>query len=204
MSNAQVGSEALDGGSAYRSRAQVQAQENPDQEQRDRLPWLIAGAVFLAYLMISLWRYLRFDPTSWDLGIFTEYVKQYGLLRAPIVDARTPGIDLLGDHFHPIVALIGPFFDLFPTPVTLLVGQALLTAISVIPVSRVARELLGVGAGRAIGIAYGFSWGLQELVNNDFHEVAFAVPLLAFSLSALVSKRIRAAVLWALPLVFVK
>jgi uncharacterized membrane protein len=204
LSNAQVGQEALDGGSAYLSRGDVQAPENASQEPRDRVPWLIAAAVFIAYLMISLWRYLRFDPTSWDLGIFTEYVKQYGLFRAPIVDARMPGIDLLGDHFHPIVALIGPFFDLFPTPVTLLVCQALLTAISVIPVSRVARELLGVAAGRAIGIAYGFSWGLQELVNNDFHEVAFAVPLLAFSLSALVSKRIRAAVLWALPLVFVK
>jgi uncharacterized membrane protein len=170
----------------------------------DLVPWLIAFAVFSAYLMISLWRYLRFDPTSWDLGIFTEYIKQYGLLRAPITDARTPGMDLLGDHFHPIVALIGPLFDLFPTPVTLLVCQALLTAISVIPVSRAARELLGVAAGRAIGVAYGFSWGLQELVNNDFHEVAFAVPLLAFSLSALVTRRIRAAVLWALPLVLVK
>ena len=204
MSNAQIGREALDGGSAYLSRGDVKAAEDAGQAQRDRVPWLVAAAVFIAYLMISLWRYLRFDPTSWDLGIFTEYVKQYGLFRAPVVDARLPGIDLLGDHFHPIVALIGPFFDLFPTPVTLLVGQALLTAISVIPVSRVARELLGVAPGRAIGIAYGFSWGLQELVNNDFHEVAFAVPLLAFSLSALVSKRIRAAVLWALPLVFVK
>ena len=38
----------------------------------------------------------------------------------------------------------------------------------------------------------------------DFHEIAFAVPLLAFSLSALVRGRIEAAVWWALPLVFVK
>jgi uncharacterized membrane protein len=38
----------------------------------------------------------------------------------------------------------------------------------------------------------------------DFHEVAFAVPLLACSLSALVLRRPRAAALWALPLVFVK
>src|SRR5262249_46369324 len=38
----------------------------------------------------------------------------------------------------------------------------------------------------------------------DFHEIAFAIPLLAFSLSALVRRRLRPAVLWALPLVFVK
>jgi uncharacterized membrane protein len=170
----------------------------------DWVPWLIALAVFAAYVPISVFRYWRLDPTSWDLGIFTEYVKQYASLHAPIVDIRAPGINLLGDHFHPIVALIAPFFRLFPTPVTLLVAQALLAAVSVIPVSRAAAEKLGIGAGRAIGAAYGFSWGLQQMINYDFHEIAFAVPLLAFSLSALVRGRYRAAILWALPLVLVK
>jgi uncharacterized membrane protein len=170
----------------------------------DWVPWLIALAVFAAYLPISLFRYLRLDPTSWDLGIFTEYVKQYAHLHAPIVDIRGAGFNLLGDHFHPIVALLAPFFRVFPTPVTLLVAQALLAAVSVVPVSRAAADKLGTGAGRAIGGAYGFSWGLQQMVNYDFHEIAFAVPLLACSLSALVRGRMRAAVWWALPLVFVK
>src|ERR1022692_2474957 len=170
----------------------------------DRVPWLIAVGVFAAYMTISVFRYLRLQPSSWDLGIFTEYVKQYAHLRAPIVDARTPGMNLLGDHFHPIVALIAPFFRLFPSPATLLVAQALLAALSVIPVSRAAAERLGTGAGRAIGAAYGFSWGLQQMVSYDFHEIAFAVPLLACSLSGLVRGRVRSAVGWALPLVFVK
>jgi hypothetical protein len=42
------------------------------------------------------------------------------------------------------------------------------------------------------------------MTDFDFHEVAFAVPPLAFSLSALVRGRTRAAVAWAVPLVFVK
>jgi uncharacterized membrane protein len=168
------------------------------------VPWLIALAVFAAYVPISVFRYLRLDPTSWDLGIFTEYVKQYAHARAPVVDIRGSGFNLLGDHFHPIVALIAPFFRIFPSPITLLVVQALLAAVSVVPVSRAAADKLGTGAGRAIGAAYGFSWGLQQMVNYDFHEIAFAVPLLACSLSALVRGRTRAAVWWALPLVFVK
>jgi uncharacterized membrane protein len=170
----------------------------------DRVPWLIALAVFLAYTTLSVFRFWQLDPASWDLGIFTEYVKQYSQLHAPIVDIKGAGFNLLGDHFHPIVALIAPIFRLFPTPITLLVAQAALVAISVIPVSRAAAARLGTGAGRAIGAAYGFSWGLQQLVDNDFHELAFAVPLLAFSLSALICGRRRAAALWALPLVFVK
>jgi uncharacterized membrane protein len=180
------------------------AQTIPSSTRPDLVTWLIAAAVFTAYTVISVFRYLRRDPTSWDLGIFTQYVKQYAHLRPPIVDVRGAGFNLAGDHFHPIVAVIAPFFRLFPSPVTLLVVQALLAAASVFPVSRAGRELLGPGQGRVIAAAYGFCWGLQQMVNYDFHEIAFAVPLLAFSLSALVRGRIRPAVLWALPLVFVK
>ena len=170
----------------------------------DPVTWVIALATFIAYDTISVFKYLRLDPGSWDLGIFTEYVKQLAHRTRPVVSIRGAGFNLLGDHFQPIVGLLAPFFRVFPTPETLLVAQALLTAASVIPVCRAAQELLGTWASRGIGLAYGFSWGLQQMVNFDFHEIAFAVPLLAFSLSALVRRRLRPAVLWALPLVFVK
>ena len=176
----------------------------PSRADRDPVLWLIAGTVFAAYTAISVFRYLRRDPTSWDLGIFTEYVKDFAHLRAPIVDIRGPGFNLLGDHFHPVIAVLAPFFRIVPSPVTLLVAQALLTALSVIPVYRAADQLLSRGAAQAIAAAYGLSWGLQQLVSYDFHEIAFAVPLLAASLSALVRGRTRAAILWALPLVLVK
>ena len=170
----------------------------------DPVTWAIALAVFGAYAAISLFRLMQLNPTSWDLGIYTEYVKQTAHLAAPIVDVRGAGFNLFGDHFQPIVAIIAPFFRVFPSAATLLVAQALLAALSVFPVSQIAREKLGVGPGRAIAVAYGFSWGLQQMVDYDFHEIAFAVPLLAFSLSALVRGRVRAAVWWAVPLVFVK
>jgi uncharacterized membrane protein len=171
---------------------------------RDPVTWAIALTVFGAYAALSLFRLLQLNPTSWDLGIYTEYVKQYAHLHAPIADARAAGFNLLGDHFQPIVALIAPFFRVFPSAATLLVAQALLAAASVFGVSQVARDKLGTGTGRAIAVAYGFSWGLQQMVEFDFHEIAFAVALLAFSLSALVRGHVKAAVWWALPLVFVK
>jgi uncharacterized membrane protein len=169
-----------------------------------RAPWLIAGFVFAVYVALSVFRYLQFDPASWDLGIFTEEVRQYAHLHAPIVDIRGAGFNLLGDHFSPIVALVAPFFAIAPTPITLLVVQAALTAVSVLPVTWVAAEKLGRRAGLAIGTAYGLSWGLTQMIDFDFHEIAFALPLLAFSMSALIRGRYRSSVLWALPLVFVK
>jgi uncharacterized membrane protein len=171
---------------------------------RDPFTWAIAFATFGAYCVISLMRLFQLHPTSWDLGIFTEYVKQYADFHAPIVDIRAAGFNLLGDHFSPAVAALAPFFRIFPSPATLLVAQALLVAASVFAVGQAARERLGVGQGRVIAAAYGFSWGLQQMINFDFHEIALAIPLLAFSLSAVVRGRIKAAVWWALPLAFVK
>jgi uncharacterized membrane protein len=175
-----------------------------DAIRPDWVPWLIALAVFAGYTIISVSRYLRLDPGSWDLGIFTEYVKQLAHLHAPVVNIHGAGFNLFGDHFQPIVGLIGPLFLIVPSAATLLVVQAFLTAVSVVPVSRAAEARLGTPAGRMIGAAYGLSWGLAQMIDFDFHEVAFAVPLLACSLSALLRGRTRAAVLWALPLVFVK
>jgi uncharacterized membrane protein len=171
---------------------------------RDWYVWGIAAVTLAVYCVISLSRLVQLDPASWDLGIFTEYVRQLVGLHAPVVDIRDPRLNILGDHFSPIVALIAPFFRIWPSAATLLVAQAALAAVSVFPVAQVGTEKLGVRAGRAIALAYAFSWGLQEMADFDFHEVAFAVPLLAFSLSAWVRGRTMAAVWWALPLVFVK
>ena len=171
---------------------------------RDPVTWTVALLAFGAYFVISLFRLLQLTPGSWDLGIYTEYVKQLSLLHAPIVDVRGPGFNLLGDHFQIGVAVLAPFFRLFPSPATLLFFQALATALSVFPVTAAGFALAGRQTGRLIGFAYAFSWGLQQMIDFDFHEIALAVPLLAFSLSALVRRRPAAAVAWAVPLVFVK
>jgi len=176
----------------------------PGSVWRDPVTWAIAVTVFCAYFVISLYRLLRLAPDSWDLGIYTEYVKQLSQLHAPIVDIRGPGFNLLGDHFQVAVGVLAPLFRVFPSPDTLLFCQALAAAVSVFPVAAAGCALSGRGTGRLIGFAYGFSWGLQQMIDYDFHEIALAVPLLAFSLSAVVRRRPVAAICWAVPLVFVK
>ena len=153
---------------------------------------------------MSLFRLLQLTPTSWDLGIYTEYVKQLSLLHEPIVDVRGPGFNLLGDHFQVALAVLAPFLPCLPLACDAAVFPGPAHRVVGVPrhVGRVA--LAGRSSGRLIGFAYGFSWGLQQMIVFDFHEIALAVPLLAFSLSALVRRRPRAAALWALPLVFVK
>ena len=173
-------------------------------ELHDAALWIVVAAVLVVSCVLSLSRYVRVSPATWDLGIFTEAVHRYADFQAPTVDIKAPGFDLLGDHFHPILVLLVPAFWIFPSPATLLVAQALLTAISVVPVYRAARQLLGQTEARLLCAAYGSSWGLAAMNAYDFHEVCFAVPLLAASLSSLALGNVRSSVLWSLPLVFVK
>ncbi|MGW7437483.1 DUF2079 domain-containing protein [Streptomyces sp. NPDC054849] len=144
------------------------------------------------------------DWASWDLGIFEQAIRAYAHLQVPVADLKGPGANILGDHFSPIIALVAPVYRVFPGPVTLLVVQAALFALSAVPVTRAAGRLLGRARGLAVGVAYGLSWGIQRAVEFDFHEIAFAVPLLAFSLEAVLARRWRAALLWGLPLILVK
>ncbi len=167
-------------------------------------PYLLAAALFVAYTTLSVLRYRRMETRSWDLGIFEQVVRAYAHLQAPVADLKGPGANVLGDHFSPVTALLAPAYRLFPTPVTLLVAQAALFALAAIPVTRAAARLLGRGPGLAIGAAFGLSWGIQRAVDFDFHEICFAVPLIAFGLEAVVRGRWRAALLYALPLTLVK
>ena len=168
------------------------------------LPTLIAGAVGALYVWYSVAQWRALVAPSWDLGIFTEAVQAYSRFEAPIVPIKGPGYNLLGDHFHPILALLGPIFRLFPSALTLLVVQDILIAVSVLPVARLAQRLLGRGGALLVGFAYGLGWGLQGAVGAQFHEVCVAVPLLAFGGVAFVERRWGACMAWLAPLVLVK
>ncbi|PFG39996.1 putative membrane protein DUF2079 [Georgenia soli] len=168
------------------------------------VPWLVAAVAAAVYSTFAVTQWRRLEVPSWDLGIFTQLAKAYSRLEAPVVTIKGAGFNLLGDHFHPLLVVLGPIYRLFPSGLTLLIVQALLLALSAVPLTAVARELLGPRRGAALGVAYAFSWGLQGAVAVQFHEIALAVPLLALSLAAFLRARWWACALWAAPLVLVK
>ncbi|MEV6445947.1 DUF2079 domain-containing protein [Amycolatopsis sp. NPDC051716] len=172
--------------------------------ERRAVPYVVAAVAFAGYAAWSLQRLRTFDASGFDLGIFEQAVRSYAHGHWPVSDLLGAGYPTLGDHFHPILALLAPFYLLWPSPGCLLVAQALLFALSAVPVTRCASRLLGVRRGALAGVGYVLSWGLLSAVNFDFHEVCFAVPMLAFTAEHLLHERWRAAVWCALPLVLVK
>ena len=169
------------------------------------LPLAVAAVVSALYIWYSAWQWGQIAVKSWDLSIFTQLLQQYSQFHEPIVSVKGDGYNLLGDHFHPLLAVLTPIFAIFPHAFTLLVIQALCFGASAGMFTAIATRVLHSRlSGVLLGGAFGLSWGLQYAVEAQFHEIALAVPLLTGATGAIVEKRYKAAVLWAAPLVFVK
>ena len=175
-----------------------------ESRQAPRGAALVALGVALAYSLIALVQWRTLAAPSWDLGIFSQLAKAYSTASAPIVPIKGEEFNLLGDHFHPLLVLLGPLWRIWPSPLMLLVLQGGLFGLSAYPLTRLAIERLGTVWGLLLGIAFGLSWGLQFAVSTQFHEIAFAVPILAFGLAAYLRGNALPAALWVGALVFVK
>ena len=164
---------------------------------------VVIGAWVMIYYSIVQWETMKPVP-SWDLAIFSELAKAYAHFQTPIVPVKGDGYNLLGDHFHPILILLGPIWRLFPTPLSLLITQDLLLAFSAWPLTRLASRLTNQWVAGGLGLVYVLSWGMQGAVAAQFHEIAFAMPLLAYASVAFVERRWGAVAAWSAPLVLVK
>ncbi|WP_441250615.1 DUF2079 domain-containing protein [Kitasatospora sp. McL0602] len=168
------------------------------------LPWALALVFFAAYTLLSFRRHDQALTTGFDLGIFEQAVRGYAEGHAPIVALKADGFNQLGDHFSPALALLAPLYWVWPGAKALLLGQAALLALAVHPLTGWAQRRLGPVAAVVVGAGYGASWGIASAVGFDFHEICFAVPLVAYAVVALGEGRWRHAVAWAAPLVLVK
>lgn len=191
--------------------ADVALVERPAWRERARgaartwaLPSAVGLLVAVVYTVYSLAQWRAFVVRSWDVGIFTQLASRYASLETPIVHIKGPEYHLLGDHFHPLLVLLGPVYALAPSAFTLLVLQNVLFGLAAAVVTRAAVPLLGRVTGALVGVAFGLSWGLQYAVEAQFHEIAFAVPLLAIALSGVLRERWRDALVAGALLALVK
>lgn len=172
-----------------------------------RTHWQIVTLTVLAlafYLWHGIWEHLNFRTTGYDLGIFDQALRAYAHFQAPIVPLKGTGVNVLGDHFHPIIATLVPLYWIFDSPVVLIVAQAVLTAATVPVVYRFAHRRCRTWWALLFAFTFAFGWGVQSMIDYDFHEVAFGTPLLALALDALDRRANRQLVLWCVLLLFVR
>ncbi|GLZ05308.1 hypothetical protein Acsp03_27740 [Actinomadura sp. NBRC 104412] len=144
----------------------------------------LVGASALVYAVSSLLRLRDFRAGTYDLVIFDQALRSYSRFGAPVAMVKGvhngfgPDFSVLGDHFSPILAVLAPLYLVHDGPRTLLVAQAVLFALAIVPIWRYAARRLGRPSAYLFAGAYALSWPIAEAVAFDFHEVAF-VPLLS-------------------------
>jgi uncharacterized membrane protein len=146
-----------------------------------------------AYGISAVLKHRHFD-SSYDLAIYDQAIWHLSRFEAPASSVRGMS-SIFGDHFHPVIALLAPLFWIVPAADTLLVAQAVLLALSIVPVFLYARDRLPYDAALGMSIAYGLFWGMQQTATFDFHEAAFA-PL-AVALLLLAMERTQWPLFWA-------
>lgn len=168
-------------------------------------PLLAAQVAVLAllYAAVGLARHATYRSTGFDLGIFDQAVWHLGRLEAPASSLK--GLpSLFGDHFSPVLVALAPLGACDCGPAPLIVAQALLIALSVVPIVLFARPRLGNGPALALGIGYGLFCGIQSAVAFDVHEVAFAPLLIAWAALFADRRQWRRALLCVLALLLIK
>lgn len=179
--------------------------EEPRPWARARGIRVLSTAFLLVYLVVSLSRYAQYLSTGYDLGIFDQAVRAYAHFRAPISAVKAPGFNVLGDHFSPILVLLAPLYWIWDNPCMLLIAQAVLVACSIPIVYRFTlRRDVSERYALLIAGVYAAGWPIEAMLNFDFHEIAFAVPMLAAALDALDRRDYRKMLVWCALLLLVK
>jgi uncharacterized membrane protein len=169
--------------------------ELPRVRPADAAPVAVAAVAAVGLGAAAIFRHDHYGSNGYDLGIFDQTVWGYSRFEfVPNTILRLP--NALGDHFHPILMTLAPLYWIWDDARVLLIAQAVLIALAGLPIFFWAREQLGTSAAYAFEVAYLAFWGVLGGDIFDFHELAFAAPIVSFALYATVTRRWR--LLWTM------
>lgn len=141
--------------------------------------------VTLCYSTYALIRHAVFRSAGYDLGIFDQAVRNYAHFHLPYSPLKGVSFNLLGDHFHPLLMVFAPLYWIWDDPRMLLVGQAIVVALSLPLLTRIAERRMHPIAARIFTVLIAFSWPMQGLIDFNFHEICMAIPLVCLAYDAL-------------------
>ena len=139
----------------------------------------IAGATFF-YSLLCILRHWHFGSNVLDLGNFDQMVWHYSRFEPPAC-SQLHLQNSLGDHFSPVLALFAPLYWVFPRAETLLVAQAALVSLAMIPIFLFVEKRLGRQCAYLFVFSFTIFWGTQDVIEYDFHPDVVAIPIIAFA-----------------------
>jgi uncharacterized membrane protein len=153
-----------------------------------------SGIFALLFAAAAAVEFRAFQGQRLDLGDMTQTV--WATAHGHFLRATTPdGHEFvrLGAHVDPFLALLAPLWWIWPSPLMLLVVQAVAVAAGALPVYWLARKRLG-DERAAVGFAAAYllypATQFNALTDSGPHPVSFAVPLILFAIWFLDSDRL--------------
>lgn len=152
---------------------------------------LIFFFLFIAITISALGiaRHISLATKAWDMGIFDQAI--WNTLNGNFLFCSIRGnLNLLGDHFEPILLLLVPFYAIWPHIFNLIIIQALLLASVVFPLYLIAKEKLD---SRFLIFSFIFALYLSKSLRgiglSDFHPEGFIVTLTLWAFYFLIKQR---------------
>lgn len=138
---------------------------------------LVGGFVIAA---VTCYRYLSFSAPNFDFGLFVNMFHHMGESGLPL---STSERDVLLSHFavhlSPVYYLLLPFYMIFPSALTLQIGQAVVVASGVIPVMLLCKHFKLSGKCTILMVLiYALYPALATGCFYDLHENCFLAPLI--------------------------
>ncbi len=158
--------------------------------------WLVSGFT-CAWVGVFGWlaatRHESFRSHRFDLGNMVQAVWSTAHGRPlEITTATGEQMSRLGVHVDPILVLFAPLWWLVPTPLLLVVVQAVALGLGALPVFWLARRHLKSDVAAALlALAYLLYLPIGWNAVNDFHPVTLAIPLLLLGVWFLDQDRLR-------------
>lgn len=149
--------------------------------------WVVlfgVGVFVIYFLSLQLRRVAQLGAYAFDLGIFQQAVWLMAQGKEPFVTVR--GMNILSDHFTPILFVFVPFYYLWAHPFWLLLGQTLAVALGAFPVYRMAKRHCPypIWVAPCLALGYLLHPALFTMLLFDFHPVILAVPFLLWATDA--------------------
>jgi uncharacterized membrane protein len=146
--------------------------------------WAATAVSACVWATLAALRDSLFIDKRYDVGNFTQalWMTFHGHFMQ-VTEVGGAEVSRFGIHIDPILLAFAPLWWLWPSPMALLIVQAIAVALGAIPLFWLGRKYLPRDRDAAlVAIAYLLCPTVTWNVISDFHTVALAVPLLLFAI----------------------
>lgn len=168
---------------------------------------VICGVICAGIIsVVTCLRYINYAAPTFDFGIFVQMFHNMSeTFRPETTCERNELLSHFAVHLSPICYILLPFYYIFPSPLTLQIGQAVVVASGIVPFYLIMRHWnFSAKARTGFCIAYMLFPIISRGCFYDFHENCFLLPLLLWLFWAYETERIPFIVLFTVLCCMVK